>query len=342
MIKFYKLAIILIFLITTSLVAQQADGVKDKKWQRYMLPGKVVSISNDKQSASLIFYVRANSPDAAGKIPDEMVRKIADLREAADKIQLLANARLEEARRLRESAEANNMMPTIIKIEKKGNDLLDKSRKINELMNEMMCWRLREYILTAKSTTQILTRSRFSIETVALDNKVLVVGNTLEKLTKEHPLPEKVVLLENVIEVINKNRSNGIKIGELPAVREKKNKERNKYNDDKNESQGSSCERQVQMVEIIGTVSSVNPLMISVNGKNIIIENPSMYGYEKSAALSYNDIRTGISIIGQFDTTKNSIQENLTTLYLMAGSTSLFGQDGDFANLLNTMQKLQL
>jgi hypothetical protein len=56
----------------------------------------------------------------------------------------------------------------------------------------------------------------------------------------------------------------------------------------------------------------------------------------------FADLLPSMSIIGQFDYQPATNQENLSGIYLMMGTTSLFGQDGNFTNMLNTMQKLQL
>ena len=214
----FRLVIISLFLISMVIAfAQQPSETKNLKPQRYMLPGKIVSIANDKQSALLVFFIRVNNPDMQGKIPDEMVRKIAELRDTADKIELLANARLEEARRLRLREDANDILPTIIKIENKGNELLEKAQKMRNLVNEMMCWRQREFIFDARSNTQITTRKRLPIDAITVNDKILVVGNSIDKLTVENNTPSKVVLLENISEVLNKKRTNGVKIGELPG-----------------------------------------------------------------------------------------------------------------------------
>jgi hypothetical protein len=325
--------------------AQHPSEIKNPKSQRYMLPGKIVSIANDKQSALVVFFIRANNPDVQGKVPDEMVRKIAELRDTADKVELLANARLEEARRLRLREDANDILPTIIKIENKGNELLVKAQKMRNLVNEMMCWRQREFIFDARSNTQITTRKRLPIDAITVNDKILVVGNSIDKLTVENNTPSKVVLLENISEVLNKKRTNGVKIGELPGGnrdRDKKNKEKDKDVDKVIEGKNPEREQSRQMVEIIGNVISVNPLVVTVNGKNVSIENPAMYGYEKSVNMFFADLLPSMSIIGQFDYQPATNQENLSGIYLMMGTTSLFGQDGNFTNMLNTMQKLQL
>lgn len=335
----FRLVIISLFLISMVLAfAQHPSEIKNLKSQRYMLPGKIVSIANDNQSALLVFFIRANNPDIQGKIPDEMVRKIAELRDTADKVELLANARLEEARRLRLREDANDILPTIIKIENKGNELLEKAQKMRNLVNEMMCWRQREFIFNARSNTQITTRKRLPIDAIAVNDKIQVVGNSIDKLTIENNTPSKVILLENITEVLNKKRTNGVKIGELPGGNREKDKDKDKVIEGKNPER----EQSRQMVEIIGNVISVNPLAITVNGKNVSIENPAMYGYEKSVNMFFTDLLPSMSIIGQFDYQPATNQENLSGIYLMMGTTSLFGQDGNFTNMLNTMQKLQL
>ncbi|MEI6520517.1 MAG: hypothetical protein WCO98_10855, partial [bacterium] len=339
-----KLTIILLCLISAAVVfSQQPAETRNIKTQRYMLPGKVVSIANDKQSSLLVFFFRANNPDVPGKIPDEMVRKIAELRDTADKIELLANARLEEARRLRLREDANDILPTILKIESKGNELLEKAQKMRNLVNEMMCWRQREFTLNAKSNTVITTRKRFSMDGITLNDKVQVIGNSSEKLTVENNTPDKITLLENIVEVLNKKRANGVKIGELPGGnRDKMKRDKNIPGDNLDKDKNPEREQPHQMVEIIGNVSSLNPLTIAVNGKNVVVDNPAMYGYEKSIIMSFTDLLQSMSIIGQFDCQPGTNQENLSSLYLMMGTTSLFGQDGNFTNMLNTMQKLQL
>jgi|GEM_PF-2337555 len=119
------------------------------------LPGRVLAVNARAQTAELALYFLGPGPDAPGKVPDEMARQAANLKELADQLK------------------------------KQGRD--DKANQLMEHVRKLLCWRELNYTVTDWAQIPIFSARNTTLDQIKKGDRVLLAVKV-----EGNPPPERV------------------------------------------------------------------------------------------------------------------------------------------------------
>jgi hypothetical protein len=197
-----RLMVMMLIIVGVWGMALSQDGPKAAPGTAYKraCPGRVLEVDQRRQQARLVLYLRVESPDAPGKIPDEMAQQAAHL--TAQMQQLEQAGRAVDVARMRAH------------------------------INELLRWREVELKVTAGDTTPLVTMRRLPISQLAIGDRLrlnvmvdgelspqvwptrgllvkdaMQIGNRIPYMVKRLPAPPRLrsTFFEMVGDVVNLN-----------------------------------------------------------------------------------------------------------------------------------------
>ncbi len=168
--------------ITTILVAAllAAPGWAQRAGQGHgvTLPGKVIQVDGHAKQMRLALYMLAPSADAPGNMPDEMVAQVAQLKDAAEKLE-----------------QAGKTEP---------------AREIRDHIEKLMCWRQVDQLVAA-GDTKLFGIRRANVAQIAKGTRIrMIVSSNTANATE---VPDHVVLERDVVQVGTHAVAGGHRIG---------------------------------------------------------------------------------------------------------------------------------
>ncbi|HEX2948101.1 MAG TPA: hypothetical protein VHV83_00785 [Armatimonadota bacterium] len=246
---FWTLLVMMICIIAMPVVAQQAndppprpraDGNRPKQ-----LIGRMVEVKND--HARLALYVKVDTPDVPGKIPDQMAARAASLENLANQL------------------------------ERKGN--MDAAQRNRNLAYELRCWR--EVEASIGQNVPVVGVSRASIDGAQTGTHI-AMEVSVQGVADVANFPDHATLMNDARQVAPRIKNYLVLLGR-------------------------GAQDSKTFFRLVGDLSSVNPLTMTVNGKDIIIDNPRNFEYWQVTPMKMQDVNVNQRIVARVRQTDDGL-----------------------------------
>ncbi|HEY3378782.1 MAG TPA: hypothetical protein VGL77_14945 [Armatimonadota bacterium] len=225
------------------------------------IPGRIIAIDATHNLLRVELLLHVTNGNAPGKMPAEMAQQAATLADQADQIEAQANA---NAVRLMQEGHTDRATA----VRQRTADLVSRLRRKVE---EFRHWRATEITLSTATPLIGVTRTPLSQVTTGTLLRLLVSTDTPPA---NGSLPGAVTLAKDALQIFRRNQAGYRPLASVRGV-------------------------QRGFYDLNGEVTSANPLVVTVNGQSVRVDNPANQGLIQQQLLSMRNLQANMRIFAR-------------------------------------------